>query len=97
MRIPKQYDSESVQGPGSYVVMWRRTHKQAKEQRTEDGITDEKLEAMLAEAIVDWNWTDENGRPLPLPKEDHTVFEDMPENELAFLLRVFLGQIDAKN
>jgi hypothetical protein len=97
MRQAQKYDSSDVQGEGSYVVMWRRTHKQAKEQRDAATIDDARLEEMLAEAVVDWNWTDASGVALTLPAADPAVFDDMPENELAFLLRVFLGQIDVKN
>jgi len=77
--------------------MWRRTHKQAKQQRDEGNPSDELLEQMITEAVVEWNWTDDAGDPLPLPKNDPDVLDDMPENELSFLLRVFLGAIDVKN
>lgn len=96
MRVAKRYDSSDVQGPDSYVVMWRRTHGQAKAQR-DSQVNDDTLEQMIANAVVEWNWTDAEGTPLPLPKDDPAVIEDMPENELALLLHVFLGAIDVKN
>lgn len=116
MRRPKRYDSSAEQGAGSYVVMWQRTHRQAREQRAmllRNGELRERqikkldrdkkpeddsllLEQQIIEAIVEWNWTDAAGERLPLPKDDPEVLEDLHDNELAFLMRAFLGNVDGQ-
>ena len=41
--------------------------------------------ALLANHIVDWNWQDDDGNLLPLPKADASVLDELTIEEIQFL------------
>ncbi len=99
MRQPKtrRIPTDSVQGPDSYAVIrppkWgllRKAQKQAKASDQADaGIA--FAEELLVKSVVDWNWTDDEGEPLPLPKDDPAVLDDLDADEVAFLVEKITG------
>lgn len=42
-------------------------------------------EELLVEKIYDWNWVDNDGNPLPKPKDDPRVIEGLTNQELKFI------------
>lgn len=92
-RIP----TDSIQGPDSFVVIrppkWgllRKAQKQAKQGgEAEAGIA--FAEELLVKSVLDWNWTDDDGNPLPLPKDEPGVLEDLDADEVAFLVEKITG------
>lgn len=76
--------SDSVQGAGSWVKFRRATWGIIKGLReSEDGASGLPL---LAALIVDWNWTDDNGDPLPLPSIQPDILDNMPGAETRWLV-----------
>ena len=71
-------DSEEVQGPGSWVEFQRPTW----------GISDHVSTGreLLELCIVGWNWTDDNGDPLPLPAEHPGIVSEIPYQEANWLM-----------
>jgi hypothetical protein len=54
---------------------------------------------LLTENVVAWNWVDDEGQALPLPK-DGGVVEQLTDEEVTFLVRTIQGglsQADEKN
>ena len=45
----------------------------------------DQIEDTLAYAIVDWDWTDEKGKKLPLPSKDIEVLGDLMQEEIMWL------------
>lgn len=93
--------SDEVQGPDSYVVVRRMTVGETKEimQRTanrEAGLdTYSENGVWVAEHVVEWNWTDGEGKELPFPKNDATVIDRLTNDELAFLNQAIVGRSEA--
>lgn len=76
-------DSESVQGEGSFVEFKNLTWGEAKEFfGRPSGDLDN-----IAARIADWNWTDEDGQPLPLPSEKPEIMQELMAWEVSFLVR----------
>ena len=97
-RIP----TENLQGPESYVVVrspkWGLLRKAQKESKASDaaaGIT--FAEEIIVKSVLEWNWTDDNGDPLPLPKDEPSVLEDLDAEEVAFLVEKITGAFSEGN
>jgi hypothetical protein len=43
---------------------------------------------LLAENVLECNWVDDKGGPLPLPKDDPEVIDGMTDEEVGFLVRM---------
>ncbi len=85
-------DSPDIQGDDSYVVFRAVTGAERdalfagrRDDEPESAIR-ERGRRLLALRILDWNWVDEAGQPLPLPKDDVAVFDRLLEHELDFLM-----------
>lgn len=94
----KRYDSDAVQGEGSYVVLMRPNMRQMKEVMsankanghtpTEEERNLANLEAaikLVGELLIEWNWVDEEGKALPLPRKDKKIMESLTDLEVNFL------------
>jgi hypothetical protein len=46
---------------------------------------------VLAARIVGWDWTDDDGEPLPPPRQDPAVFERLDLDELNYLIGLLAG------
>lgn len=89
--------SPDIQGDGSWIKIRPLTHAQARELENlkfayaKDPVgfdlsaVRQQGDDLLVDHLVEWNWTDEDGAPLPLPKDDPTVIERMLERELDFI------------
>lgn len=72
-------DASSIQGKGAYLIWKRLTWGERKANY-------EPIELLIAH-IVDWNWVDGDGNPLPLPKSQED-FEALYDEEIVFLADV---------
>lgn len=102
----RKEDSDEVQGEGSYVVFRGLTYGQQKALRKKSGTdaSQDTLEGLGEEALlatfVEWNWKDEQGAALPLPKVAADL-EKLDSREAAWLFAHFrMGmttEAEAKN
>lgn len=75
-------DSTEVQGPGSYVVYEAITVGMM---RTINMDADGSRNELLARTIAEWNWTDDEGNPLPLPKQAPDALDNLLVEEFNWL------------
>lgn len=64
------------------------------------GLTDDLLnfaDMQLAKFIIEWNWVDDDGNPLPQPKNDFTVLGKLYTHEYSFIMRLFNPEDNSKN
>jgi hypothetical protein len=73
--------SDEVQGEGSYVTLRALPYSMISARA---GIDQDDFaqvlkfnETFLASVVVDWNWVDDDGNPLPLPADDPGVVEKL--------------------
>jgi hypothetical protein len=67
--------------------------------RSEDEVQDALTaynDAWIAEHLLDWNWVDDEGVPLPAPSKDPTVLDRLDVQEMAFIDEVLTGERDQK-
>lgn len=87
--------SKEVQGDDSFVVLRRLTVDEARavrEAAKEEGFDDfETSLRVVASHVVDWNWVDDDGNPLPLPATDGTVIGQLTDDEVRFLRDTLSG------
>lgn len=56
------------------------------------GLTDDLLnfaDKQLSKFILEWNWVDDDGNPLPQPKDDYTVMGKLYTHEYSFIMSLF--------
>ena len=88
-KVQRKVDSDEVQGEGSFVVLHAATLGEViRAQKAEGGAVDsmEFGVALLKRLVVDWNWVDDEDKPLPKPKDDPDVIDGLPLQELTFLV-----------
>lgn len=106
------YDSAEVQGEGSWVKVRQITHGESKRMLREYGafmgkgvqdVPPEKIEemqaqndALIARNVIEWNWVDEDGDPLPLPQKSPEVLDDLTESETKFIGLALRGDAERK-
>ena len=86
MTQTRKIATDAVQGEGSWV---KATSPRVREVR-QCAVEGQEYEAalkLLTTHIVEWNWTDESGKALPIPGEDADVLGDMTQDEVIFLLQ----------
>lgn len=89
-----RFPCDEVQGEDSYVVFDRLTVAEAREfsrLTAEDNPRrqDKRAVEMMARKIMDWNWVDDDGEPLPVPSTDGAVIDRLTDPELSLLARLF--------
>jgi len=47
--------------------------------------------------VLDWDWVDDEGSPLPKPQENPEVFDELTDDELTFLIDEMMGKEEVKN
>lgn len=52
----------------------------------------DELCTLLAERVVDWDWTDNRGRPLPKPDGTAAPLKRLSSDELGYLVMVATGE-----
>lgn len=101
-----KHDTEEVQGEGSYVVLSalkvkeiRVLRQQAKSEGEDKGAVDpfEGGLEILSAHIIDWNWVDDDGDLLPLPKDSPDVVGELTNDEAEFLSNLLTGDGESKN
>ncbi len=94
----KQFASDEVQGEGSFITLSALTIAEAKAMQSlgnaEQVITGLEI---IGRHVVDYNWVDDNGDPLPKPQDDPAFLDRLNMAELRFLVRNLVGQTGAKN
>ena len=88
----KRYDTASVQGEGSYIVLRRPLYGRTK--NFGKGLELEEIETLLCELLIEWNWVDDDGRSLPLPSEDKSVLDQLTDEEFLFLAKALGGDAE---
>jgi hypothetical protein len=95
-KVNRRVDSESVQGKGTYVVIRKLTLGEAQQVREQakDGTIDDFAMSMdlLTTHLVEWNWSDANEVPFPLPSADPAVMSKLTDDEVLFLVSAIRGQ-----
>lgn len=93
-------DSTAVQGEGAYVVLRKLTVGEIKTMRNEAGKEDADTftlsDDIIRARIVEWNWCDESGAPLPQPREHPEVCDSLTDDEFAFLAEAIAGSAEAR-
>lgn len=67
---------------------------------TEEELKDYEFEggiSLLASHIIEWNWVDDEGTPLSLPKDDSEVTDELTNDETEFLMDLLMGSEETKN
>ncbi len=94
----RRYESPDVQGDDSWIEISRLTVGEARvinEHRDKDDL--DAFEAVLPiyqKHIVGWNWVDDDGEPLPLPKDDPDVVDQLTDLEFEFVANCLSGDRD---
>ncbi len=52
---------------------------------------------MIRRHLKEWDWVDDDGVPLPQPKEDPNVLDELTIEEVTFLANLLTGEEDSKN
>jgi len=91
----QRHFSDEVQGEGSWVILaavkvreirvLRKLGDNPKFDEFEGGIK------LLTKHIVDWNWVDDEGEPLPKPRETADVIDELTNGETEFLVNLLIG------
>ncbi len=96
----RKFDSKSVQGQGTWVCARKMTVGEIAEAdaRIEVEGNFEYSMSILREKVLEWNWTDDEDQPLPQPKDDAGVLDDLTDEEFNFLCECVVGkQPELKN
>lgn len=97
-----RYPSEEVQGEGSYIALSPMKVKEIRKLR-KDSKADEDFDffekglELLATRVLDWNWVDDEGKPLTKPSEDSSIIDELTEAEATFIVDKLLGSDEVKN
>ena len=89
-------NAESVQGDDAYVVLRRLTVGEIKGAMQapddEDGLASfQRALKMYHDHVVEWNWVDDAGEPLPQLKDDPAIVDMLTDAETLFLGRALAG------
>ena len=52
---------------------------------------------LIAKHVADWDWVDDDGEPLLVPKEHPEVMDELTNEEAVFLTELMIGKDAAKN
>lgn len=103
MRGVKRVTTEKVQGEGSYIdlrpIKWG-TAKRFDKLQGENGNQQKRTEEtdkLVIESILGWNWKDDDGNPLPLPKDDESVIDDLTIDEMVLIMNAIMPEVASKN
>jgi len=95
-----RFKSETVQGEDSWVEVSRLTVGEARraDQIKDDPNTDSfgEVVELYQTHIVNWNWVDDDGEPLPLPRDDASVVDGLTADEFSFLGDCLAGSEEAQ-
>lgn len=92
----KRVPSDEVQGEGSFVEIKRLTYGEIKMLRT---ASDDRLTQsadVVRTVVVNWNWVDDAGQPLPLPSADPDVLDLLTDAEIGFIGKALGAETEKK-
>lgn len=99
----KRFESEEIQGDGSYVKCSALTIGErrdistfANEEHSEMDIVEWMLD-ILAANVHEWNWVDDAGEPLPQVVDDPDVVDALTNEEVKFLMDCIKDAPNTKN
>ena len=82
-------------------VPFRVLRKIAHAYQTMEGIGDDEVwdstYQKIAEVVPEWNLVDSEGKPLPQPKDDYMVFDELDDEELRWIFSEVLRGPAAPN
>lgn len=91
----RRVSSPAVQGEDSWIEITRLTMKEAREieAKKDDPDVDAYTEVakIFQRYIVGWNWVNDDGVPLPLPKDNIDVIGDLTDQEFEFISEALTG------
>lgn len=91
----KKHDTSEVQGEDSYAVLSAVKVKEIrvirKLAKTENFDEFEGGVSLLAKHVIGWNWVDDDGEPLPIPKDNPEVIDELTDDESKFLVNLMMG------
>jgi len=98
----RHIETPDLQGEDSWVEIRRAKGRDLKKiipmgarLRADDTPDLEKYEfseQRLRDLIVAWNWVGDDGKPLPLPRDQADITEELTEDELLFLIEQITGK-----
>jgi len=93
-------DSSEVQGDGSFItvtskIKWKEIRHLRNLATDETGAVDNLQLGMdtIAKMIIAWNWTDEEGIPLPVPAENPSILDELTSDEMTWLFENVQGHL----
>lgn len=104
----KQYPTPAAQGEDSWVRLKRPTVEQMNRVRgavkSQNGMSEEDKNSastdmvlqIIRENLIEWNWVDDDGEPLPSPQEHPEVLDKVTDLELKCLADLFNAQQEAE-
>ena len=97
-----RFPSDEIQGKGSWALVARLTVAEMrairKARAAEDADLFELGVEVLKTHIKEWNWVDDDGEPMPQPKDNHDIIDSLSDSESTFLTECIQGsESDAKN
>lgn len=98
-RIHK-YPSKEIQGEDSWVtcsLLTVRDQRMAKQAITAGKDPAEVGVEIILEHVLEWNWVDDDGNPMPQLKDDPEYIENMTDAEITFLTECISGTTNPKN
>jgi hypothetical protein len=94
-------DASEVQGEGAYVKVSAVKVKEIKElraARTKDSLDSFQGGLDLVSAhVLEWNFVDDEGEPLPQPAEKPEVVDELTEEEATFIVLALTNSEEQKN
>jgi len=89
------YETDDLQGEGSFVKLSAVKVREVRKARklAKDAEVDAFMEGlkMLKDHVLAWNWVDDNDEPLPLPKDQPDVLDELTNEEVEFLAGILMG------
>jgi hypothetical protein len=95
----KRIQTASVQGDDSYVVVTLPSVADIRAIAALEGQNAEAFDGtvkIIAEHVHEWNWVDDDDKPLPSPVADPTVVELLTTEEYKLLVQLLLGSEETR-
>jgi len=92
----RRVDSTEVMGEGSFVkfrpILYKSAVDAVNARNDDDEMKNAKLvTGLIVDALLEWDWVDYDGNPLPLPETSEQLEEMLTVNEVQFLTREMVG------
>lgn len=85
----KKLPSPAVQGADSWVQIKAITVGEAKKLQRLNGAGESEIDRasreLMSEYVLDWNWVDDAGEPLPKPNANPDIFDLLTPAEIQFI------------